>query len=73
MPTGSVGLKVAKLARNEADLYLHLGRGPKLWDGCAPDVIARSAGLCVSDRDGRALDYSGQKLWLGGVVSSWRY
>lgn len=66
---GSVGLKVAAVAAGECDLYVHLGRGPKLWDGCAPEAIARGAGLRVSDALGGDISYRAGRLDLdGGIV-----
>jgi 3'(2'), 5'-bisphosphate nucleotidase len=69
---GSVGLKVALVASGEADLYVHAGGGPKLWDGCAPDAIARSAGALVTDGSGAPLRYDQPKLALdrGIIVAS---
>lgn len=56
-PCGSVGLKVERVLSGEAEVYLHLGRGPKLWDTCAPEALARAAGLSVTRADGQALSY----------------
>lgn len=63
-PCGSVGLKVALVATGEVTLYAHLGRGPKLWDGCAPEAIARGAGAAVTDAKGRPLRYDTAQLGL---------
>ncbi len=68
-PCGSVGLKAALVATGEADIYLHAGGGAKLWDGCAPEAIARAAGAVVSDRSGAALHYRTAHLALDhGIV-----
>jgi 3'(2'), 5'-bisphosphate nucleotidase len=68
-PCGSVGLKVALVASGEETAYVHLGRGPKLWDGCAPEAIARAAGAEVTDAQGRALRYDTRDLALSeGIV-----
>ncbi|MDB4930236.1 MAG: 3-5-bisphosphate nucleotidase, partial [Myxococcaceae bacterium] len=69
---GSVGLKVAAVATGEVDLYAHFGRGPKLWDGCAPEAIARGAGATVTDALGRTLAYDTAHLGLddGLVVAA---
>lgn len=61
---GSVGLKVAAVATGECDLYAHFGRGPKLWDGCAPEAIARGAGALVTDSLGRDIAYDTGHLGL---------
>lgn len=66
---GSVGLKVAAVATGESDLYVHVGRGPKLWDGCAPEAIARGAGLRVTDAQGDDFAYRTARLDLDrGIV-----
>jgi 3'(2'), 5'-bisphosphate nucleotidase len=68
-PCGSVGLKAALVASSEADLYVHAGPGPKLWDGCAPDAIARAAGALVTDGAGARLRYDAPRLALdAGII-----
>lgn len=42
---GSVGLKVAKIVSNEADVYVHLSGKLKYWDTVGPIAIALGAGL----------------------------
>ncbi len=66
---GSVGLKMIKVVSGEADLYVHFGRGAKLWDTCAPEAVARAAGVSFSDIRGRAIDYLAEKVMLQrGIV-----
>ncbi len=66
---GSVGLKVAKVASGETNLYVHTGGGAKLWDGCAPEAIARAAGAVVTDGSGQPLRYDAPRLGLDrGIV-----
>ena len=66
---GSVGLKMIKVVSGEADLYVHLGRGAKLWDTCAPEAVARAAGVGFSDAGGRAIDYLSERVMLErGIV-----
>ncbi len=68
-PCGSVGLKVALVATGAVSAYVHMGRGPKLWDGCAPEAIARAAGAEVTDAAGRGLRYDTSELALSeGIV-----
>jgi 3'(2'), 5'-bisphosphate nucleotidase len=65
---GSVGLKVAAAVAGEVDGYVHVpsashpGHGPKLWDSCAPEAIARAAGLVFTDLDGVPIDYRSAPL-----------
>jgi 3'(2'), 5'-bisphosphate nucleotidase len=66
---GSVGLKMASVATGEADAYIHLGPGPKLWDGCAPEAVARAAGATVTDETGGVIRYDTGHLPLArGIV-----
>jgi 3'(2'), 5'-bisphosphate nucleotidase len=43
--SGSVGLKVAKVINDEADLFVHLSGKLKYWDTVGPIAIALGAGL----------------------------
>ncbi len=68
-PVGSVGLKVAAVVDGAGDLYVHCGSGMKLWDGCAPEAIARGAGATVTDCSGHPLAYGTDRLALpDGIV-----
>jgi 3'(2'), 5'-bisphosphate nucleotidase len=62
VPSGSVGMKVARLVTGEADLYIHLGPGIKLWDACAPDAILAAAGGRMTDPSGTAIDYAARSV-----------
>ncbi|MGZ5968537.1 MAG: 3'(2'),5'-bisphosphate nucleotidase CysQ family protein [Polyangiales bacterium] len=65
VPCGSVGVKIAQILLGKAQGYVHApsgGLGPKLWDLCAPDAIARSAGLLFTDADGNDVDYRNPRL-----------
>lgn len=69
IPCGSTGIKIARVASGEADAYVQLGPGPKLWDGCAPEAIARAAGLEMTDTLGRSISYQTSELGLNhGIV-----
>ncbi len=71
VPCGSVGVKVARVATGAADLYVHGGRGAKLWDVCAPEAILMAAGGRFSDLDGKRLDYAAGGLALrNGLVAT---
>lgn len=61
---GSVGIKASLVAAGEVDLYAHAGGGPKLWDGCAPDAIARAAGARFTNGLGKDIGYATNKLAL---------
>lgn len=55
--SGSVGIKCARIARGEADLYVHPVPFLKEWDTCAPEAILRGAGGLVTDCAGGPLRY----------------
>jgi 3'(2'), 5'-bisphosphate nucleotidase len=54
---GSVGLKVAKILHNEADIFIHLSGKLKLWDTAAPVAIAMGAGLEIGQLDSDLLRF----------------
>jgi len=62
VPCGSAGLKAAKVACGEADLYVHGGRAGKLWDSCAPEAIMRAAGGDWRDARGHETTYAREEL-----------
>jgi 3'(2'), 5'-bisphosphate nucleotidase len=71
VPCGSVGVKVAQLVLENADLYVHAGRGMKRWDSCAPEAILAAAGGRLTDLDGLAIDYASSDLPLRrGLVAT---
>jgi 3'(2'), 5'-bisphosphate nucleotidase len=70
-PCGSVGVKIARIVRGQADLYVHGCRGAKHWDAAAPEAILCAAGGRFTDLDGAAIDYRNPSLALSrGIVAS---
>ena len=68
---GSVGVKVARVATAEADIYVHGGLGAKRWDSCAPEAILIAAGGRFTDIEGEAIDYASSDLMLdNGIVAT---
>lgn len=73
---GSVGMKVAMLARARADAYVHpssgrTGGGMKKWDTCAPEAILVAAGGSFTDESGAPIDYAQPDVAVrDGVVAS---
>jgi 3'(2'), 5'-bisphosphate nucleotidase len=57
IPSGSVGVKCARIATGEADLYVHPVPYLKEWDTCAPEAVLRGAGGEVTDCGGQPLTY----------------
>jgi 3'(2'), 5'-bisphosphate nucleotidase len=71
IPCGSAGVKVARIARGEAELYVHAGHGLAPWDCCAPEAVLAAAGGRMSTLEGAPLRYRPQQVKLtGGVVAS---
>lgn len=71
VPCGSVGVKIARIATGEVDLYVHGGGGAKLWDSCAPEAVLLGAGGSFTDLSGAPIDYKGPGLKLGrGIIAS---
>lgn len=54
---GSIGLKVAKVLDDEADVFVHLSAKLKTWDTAGPAAIALGAGLDVGSMDCDALPF----------------
>lgn len=60
--TGSTGVKIALVARGEAQMYAHPTVGTKLWDSCAPEVVLHAAGGVLTDMCGEPLRYDGPTI-----------
>ncbi len=57
LPHGSAGLKGARVASDEGDLYVHPVPYMMEWDTCAPEAVLRGAGARVGDCRGEELRY----------------
>lgn len=69
--SGSVGLKVARIARGTDDLYLHPSPHTKLWDACAPQAVLEAAGGVLTDFDGEPISYdTGDLFNRRGLLAS---
>ena len=55
--SGSIGLKVAKVLDDEADLFVHLSGKLKVWDTAGPVAIAIGAGLEVGQLEADGLTF----------------
>jgi 3'(2'),5'-bisphosphate nucleotidase len=67
---GSVGLKVALLAKGECDLYLAT-QVSKEWDICAPHILLQEAGGTLTNLCGDRLTYNkAQVLECKGLIGS---
>lgn len=54
---GSIGLKVARILEDHADLFVHLAGKLKVWDTAAPSAIAIAAGLEVGTMEENSLSF----------------
>jgi 3'(2'), 5'-bisphosphate nucleotidase len=71
LPCGSVGAKVAYVARGDADLYVHGSGAAKRWDTCGPEAVILAAGGCFTDLEGEPIDYTTTDLAIRrGLVAS---
>lgn len=59
---GSVGVRLARVARGEADLYVQAPGRTKMWDTCGPAVLVHATGGLVTDLRGQPLDYRSTKV-----------
>ncbi len=70
LASGSVGLKVALIARGLADIYVHMSNRSSKWDACAPDAILHAAGGTFTDVLGRRFDYLNDPIQnTGGIFA----
>jgi len=68
---GSVGLKVALIAAQECDIYIHPSPRTKLWDTCGPQIILEEAGGKLTDLFGNEMRYDRRDLQnRDGIVAS---
>jgi 3'(2'), 5'-bisphosphate nucleotidase len=68
---GSAGVKAARVACGEAEVYVQPGPAGKRWDACAPDAIVCAAGGMFTDAQGVPIDYaSGELENSGGMVAT---
>lgn len=71
LPHGSVGLKIGLLARQKADLYIHLSPRTKFWDTCAPQIIIEESGGNLTDLFGEKIVYNIEETQnYNGVLAS---
>lgn len=60
--SGSVGLKVGLITRQQADLYIHPSPGCKEWDLCAPHAILEAAGGTMTDCWGNPIRFNNRDV-----------
>ena len=68
---GSVGVRLASVARGDANVYVQAPGHTKMWDTCAPATLVLAAGGRVTDLRGRPLDFQAEAVTHpAGVVAS---
>ncbi len=70
LPCGSVGVKAARVIEGAAEIYVHVSRGAKLWDVCAPEAILRAAGGEFTALSGSPIDYRGEIALERGLIAA---
>lgn len=71
IPLGSAGLKMAKIARGEAEIYINSSDQSSEWDTCAGNLILKEAGGVVTDMNGKEIVYNQpDPRHLNGYVAS---
>ncbi len=72
IPYGSAGLKAARVAAGDFDLYVHPRTVGYRWDVCASEALVRAAGGEATDTRGRPIDYGDTDLanYHGFVASN---
>jgi 3'(2'), 5'-bisphosphate nucleotidase len=68
---GSLGLKVGLIGEGRAHLYLHASPHTCQWDTCAPEIVLREAGGCMTDLFNHPLHYNTDEVRNAhGVLAS---
>ncbi len=69
--TYSAGIKLALVARGEADFYMSRYPRFNLWDFCAGQILVQEAGGRVTDRFGHPIQYTSDGSGkVAGIVAS---
>lgn len=55
---GCVGLRIARIIEDHADLYVHLSKRLKFWDTVGPCAIAEAAGLEIGSLSADCMNYN---------------
>ncbi|MFA5985753.1 MAG: adenylyl-sulfate kinase [Parcubacteria group bacterium] len=72
VPMGSAGLKICRIARGDAELYINSSDKSGMWDICAADVILKEAGGKLTDMNEKKIFHNVENVFLmeGYVVSN---
>lgn len=71
IPVGSMGVKLVRIARGDADICLYSTNKLGWWDVAAPQLILEEAGGKVTDVNGAVIRYEGNNTYIpNGVLAS---
>ncbi len=68
--TGSLGLRLMKIARNKGHFHIHAYETLSYWDACAPQIILEEAGGRCSDIAGKDVQYTPGREIQGLIAST---
>jgi len=64
LPMGSAGLKICRIAKGDAELYINSSNKSGLWDICAADIILTEAGGLICDTEKNKIQYNVRDVML---------
>lgn len=70
VPMGSSGLKMCRIAKGDAELYINSSDKSGIWDVCAADVIIREANGYIMNLKNHQIVYEGDYLLRNGYIVS---
>lgn len=70
VPMGSAGLKICRIARGDAELYINSSDKSGIWDICAADVILREANGYIINLRNDQIMYDGECFLRNGYIVS---
>ena len=69
---GSIGCKIASIARGDSDIYICLSlpgkSSPKDWDFAAPEAVLKAAGGAITNLDNQELNYGKTSFEQRGII-----
>ena len=69
---GSIGCKIASIARGESDIYISLSlpgeSSPRDWDFAAPEAILKAAGGAITNLENEELSYGELNYQQSGII-----
>jgi 3'(2'), 5'-bisphosphate nucleotidase len=70
-PTYSAGIKLGRVARGEADVYVNIHEAIHDWDICAGHILVEEAGGSVTALHGQPIQYGSEGAWQrSGLIAT---